>query len=119
MLIYEKYKEYGGSLSEDVFEKYSYRAEKIVEAETHGRIKTPSEAVLRCIVCITDVLSSADPSGGGRLSSFSHDGLSQSFATPSAADFSAEISDIIRTYLIHETAEDGTPLLYSGVDSYD
>ncbi len=118
-MTYEQYKEYGGTLDEAAFNRYGYQAHKIIEAETHRRIKTPSEAVLRCIARVCDLLASADPAIAGRVSSFSHDGLSQSFAVPSAADISAETGNVIYTYLIHETAEDGTPLLYMGVDSYD
>lgn len=114
-ITYEEYKSLGGTLDEAAFYIYGYDADREIKAQTHDRITTPSEAVKRCIVRVTDLMSKADI-GVERVTSFNHDGLSQNFAAPTADEYAGKINDIIYTYLIGETADDGTPLLYRGVD---
>ena len=66
------------------------------------------------MVRITEIISKADILNA-KVSSFSHDGLSQTFSSPSSEDYKKEVYNIIRTYLINEVSDDGTPLLYCGV----
>lgn len=115
-LTYEEYKALGGELTETAFNKYAYQAEMRIKTDTHNRITVPSEAVKRCTARLTDILSKADTTNQGTVSSFAHDGLSQSYAVKTSEDYEKEMEEIIYTYLIHETAENGTALLYRGVD---
>lgn len=115
-LTYEEYVSLGGELSETAYCKYGYQAEMRIKADTHNRITVPSEAVKQCVFRLTDILSKADTTKVGDVSSFSHDGLSQSYAVKASEDYAKEAEEIIYTYLIHETGENGTPLLYRGAD---
>lgn len=117
-LTYAEYIKYGGTLDEFAFNKYSYQAEMKVKADTHNRIVAANEAVKRCVARLTDIFAESDVTASDKISSFSHDGLSQTFAARSSSDYQSEAGDIVYTYLIHEYAEDGTPLLYRGVDKY-
>lgn len=114
-LTYEEYREMGGTLDEAAFNMYGYEAECELKEQTHNRITKPGEAVKRCMARIIDVLAQSDITAE-KVSSFSHDGLSQSFTAPSASEYSQKINDIIYTYLIHERSENGTPLLYRGTN---
>lgn len=113
-LSFEQYKSLGGTLDSAAFCIYGYEAEQRVNAQTHGRIKDCSEPVARCIVRVTDIIAKSDITND-KTTSFSNDGVSQSFANVSADDYEKKINDIIRDYLSCELDEDGTPLLYSGV----
>ncbi len=117
-LTYDEYKRFGGALDNAAFDVYGYEAECEIRAHTHGRITNPSEAVKRCAARLSDLAAQADIKPE-KVSSFSHDGLSQTFAAPTAAEFSQKAEDIIYKYLGSECAEDGTPLLYLGVERYD
>ena len=114
-ITYEEYKSFGGVLDKAAFEIYSYDAEQEIRTQTHDRITNPSEAVKRCMVRITDIKSKADV-GTDKVSSFSHDGLSKSYTDHTSEDYIKAVNDIIYSYLIHEEADDGTPLLYRGID---
>ncbi len=115
-LTYEEYKALGGELTETAFNKYGYQAEMRIKAETHNRIAEPGEAVKRCMARLIDILSKADTTNAGDVSSFSHDGLTQSFAVKNSEEYTKEANEIIYTYLIHEVDKKGIPLLYRGAD---
>ena len=116
LLSYEEYRSFGGKLDNTAFAIFCYEAEMRVNAETHGRIKKDSanEAVKRCIARLTDILASSDISKE-KVSSYSNDGVSQSFVNRTSEDFSKSITSTIRTYLANEVDSDGVPLLYLGV----
>lgn len=116
-ITYNEYKNFGGELSETAFNKYSYQAEMKVKTDTRNRIGVANETVKRCITRLIDIYQSADVTGEAKVSSFSHDGLSQSFVTRSSSDYEKEADKIVEIYLMNEYAEDGTPLLYRGVDN--
>lgn len=116
-LTYEKYKFYGGNLDETAFMKYCFEAEKRIEFETHSRASA-TEAVERCVLRLIELLNAYDPAENQRVSSFSHDGLSKSFASVSKDECDAKATEIICTYLMHECDSDGTPLLYRGVNCH-
>ena len=115
-ITYEEYKTMGGKLDETAFSIYGYEAEMKIKSATFDRINKPSDAVKHCMVRITDIISNADITNA-KISSFSHDGLSQTFSQLSSEDYKKEVNKIIRTYLINETSDDGTPLMYCGVSS--
>lgn len=114
LLTYEKYKEYGGKLDEAAFAVYGYEAEQEINAQTAGRITAINERIGRCITRVTDLLQCADVTQE-KVSSWSNDGVSESYAAFSVADYAAKINDVIYSYFAGETDENGTPLLYRGV----
>lgn len=117
-ITYKEYKEMGGGLDETAFNLYAYEAERKIYTATHGRAKTATEAIKRCIVRLAGILAKADIAAD-KITSFSNDGVSQSIKDVSAADYSAAADDIIREYLSGEVDENGVPLLYMGVDADD
>ena len=112
---HDEYKDMGGLLDETAFKRYSYKAGAKIKAETHDRITKPTEAVKQCQRELIDLYSKADITQP-KVNSFSHDGVSQTIAEPSAEEYLKKIEEIIYEYLIHEYDENGTPLLYRGVD---
>ena len=113
-LTYEEYKDMGGSLDESQFNRYAVEASYKIREATFGRIKKPSDAVKDCMMRLVDLCKESDPSTE-RVSSFSHDGLNQTFQRSTQDEVKRKTREIIRSYLINEVAEDGTPLMYCGV----
>lgn len=114
LLSYEDYIKYGGKMEEAAFSVYGYEAEQEVNAQTAGRIKVSNERIGRCIARVADLLQSADVTQD-KVSSWSNDGVSESYVGISSADYTAKINDVIYSYLVCELDESGTPLLYRGV----
>ena len=114
LLSYEDYISFGGELATSAFDRYAYEAERRICAETHGKIKTPSDAVKRCIARLAEVMAKADISQDA-VTSWSNDGVSESIKSVSPEEYEAKIADIIRDYLAGEVDESGVPLLYLGV----
>lgn len=110
-LEYAKYKGYGGSLDNSTFSRIEYKAEKIVDAYTLGRLKNDtefSESVTRCVYELIELLQEHQ---GKEVTSVSVDGYSESYKDFSEADYGTLIKD----YLFGETNQDGEDLIYSGV----
>ena len=111
-LDYEKYKEYGGNLSDTEFDRFLFRAEKEVDSVTQNRCKTLeqiSEEVQRCVYELVVYFSSNAKNGSvSAISSVGNDGYSVSYTDQKNA--TQQIYDIIYTYL------SDTGLMYCGVD---
>lgn len=111
----------GTEMTDAAFFRVEYRARKIVDRFTQGRVKTMTEvpeAVQRLMV----ELITMEAGQGAQLlenqpvASFSNDGYSETYADPLTADRVAEIEeDLVLEYLSDETDDTGTPLLYLGV----
>lgn len=111
----------GTEMTDAAFSRVEYRARKIVDRFTQGRVKTMTEvpeAVQRLMV----ELITMEAGQGAQLlenqpvASFSNDGYSETYADPLTADRVAEIEeDLVLKYLSDETDDTGTPLLYLGV----
>ena len=110
-LDYEKYKEYGGNLSNTEFDRLLFRAEKEIDNVTLSRCKTLEdipEEVQRCVYELITYLSKNTHNGSASaVSSFGNDGYSVSFVDQKTAE--QQIYDIIYTYL------SDTGLMYCGV----
>lgn len=117
-LTYNEYKSMGGGLDETAFNIYGYEAERKIDAATHGRIKNPTERVKRCIVRVADLLMREDIMDE-RVTSWSNDGVSESIKDISAEEYQKKVEVVIHDYLINEVDDNGTPLLYLGVDGND
>lgn len=116
-ITYDEYYNMGGLLDETAFNNYAYKAGAKIKAETHNRIKAPSEAVKQCQKELINLYAKADVTQP-KVNSFSHDGVSQSIAEVSTEEYLKKIDETIYDYLIHECDEKGTPLLYRGVDAH-
>lgn len=114
-LTYDEYERYGGTLSENEFGRFGFRATREIDNATFDRSKSYSETTApeelkRCSFELIEYISKNSISGTvSGVRSFSNDGYSVSFADQKTA--SEAICDIIRTYLI-ESADN---LLYCGV----
>ena len=111
-LDYEKYKEYGGNLSNTDFDRFLFRAEKEIDNLTQNRCKTVTdipEEVKRCVYELIIYLSNNAKNGSvSAISSFGNDGYSVSYTEQKTA--TEQIYDIVYTYLAD------TGLMYCGVE---
>ena len=116
ILSFDEYKELGGIGNHTTFNAYSYEAEAKINTETHGRIKNcvANESIKRCIVRVTDILAKHDITKDN-VSSWSNDGVSESYTSHTSEEVAQTVKSIIKTYLANEVDSDGVPLLYLGV----
>lgn len=135
-LTYNEYKEYGGALSEPVFNSLSYEAKTKIDYYTFGRLKNDSvfsENVKRSMVKIIGLLNTYNEyrnavtsMSNPIISSQSNDGVSTSyggyFGNTSPQDMAdienklnADIYNTIRLYLDGEKNQSRKTLLYRGV----
>ncbi len=113
----------GGTATVAAFPRYAFRAEQLVNAHTHNRIKAMTEipqAVKYCMVELVNAMATTDPTTAAvspTLTGFNNDGYSESYAGVTAESLTQAYSGIIRDYLSCECDDNGTPLLYAGVDA--
>lgn len=116
------YTENGGKeMTGAAFSRVEYRARKIVDRYTQGRVQKMQEvpeAVKRLMV----ELITLEASQGGAVidnpvvTSFTNDGYSETYAAPMTPERVKETEgNLIIEYLLSETDDTGTPLLYLGV----
>lgn len=121
-LTYTEYKELGGNIiDETAFNRNIDRVCGIIDNATHNRIdcmaKVPQRAKALCRDLIEylarnltfdAVVQSRSQSAGGVSES-------ESYAIKSKEELQADIDGMICDYLMTETDDNGTPLLYRGV----
>lgn len=113
-ITFAQYRDMGGSLDETAFNIYGYEAYIKIKTACFDRITEPSEAVKRCMVRLTEL--AADYAAQSKMpSSYSHDGLSESYNVRNQSEYEKEARDLIRAYLINEKSVIGVPLLFCGV----
>ena len=121
---YVYFQEHGGTtgLTCATFARDEFRARKLVDRLTQGRVakmKAVPEAVQLLMV---ELIQMEGTQGAALLdsqpvTSFSNDGYSETYADPLTADRVKELeTDLILQYLSGEADDNGTPLLYLGVD---
>lgn len=120
---FSTYADMGGTVDETAFPRLEYLAEKKIDHYTQGRVKNMKkvpEAVKRCMVEIINSMGENDPTetaSSASLSGFSNDGYSESYAEPmTASSQESGLYGLILDYLSTETDDNGTPLLWLGVD---
>lgn len=110
-LTFDDYISMGGALAETEFNRFEFRAERIIDNNTQGRLKnvdTIPEVVGKCMYELTTYLSNTAKNGdNSAVSSFSNDGYSVTYSEQKTA--AQQIYDIIYDYLAD------TDLLYCGV----
>lgn len=119
-LTYEEYSEIGGTLDLAAFNRYIDRACGVIDMYTRNRLRcatTISHRVKACVRALVDFLD-AHNSGGKVIESRSQSagGVSESenYATKTLEDVNNEAYSIVYDYLVMETDDCGTPLLYRG-----
>ena len=118
-LTYTEYKEIGGSIDETAFNRNIDRACGIIDNATHNRIECMAEVpqkvkplcrdLLEYLVenNTTKIVTSRSQSAGGVSES-------ESYAIKSKDELQMDIDNMIADYLMAETDDKGTPLLYRG-----
>lgn len=112
----------GGTAMDDAaFTRNEFRARKIVDRLTQGRVKT-METVPEAVKWLMVELVTLEATQGAAalenqpVTSFSNDGYSETYAQPMTAETVKGIEmDLVVDYLADETDDHGTPLLYLGV----
>lgn len=117
------YMENGGKeMTDAAFSRVEFRARKIVDRFTQGRVQRMSaipEAVKRLMVELVtlEVTQGAAVQENQAVTSFANDGYSETYADPLTGERVKEIEgNLILEYLSGETDDNGTPLLWLGVE---
>lgn len=109
-------------MSDAAFIRNEFRARKLVDKLTQGRVKNMAEvpeAVKHLMVELVTLESTqgAEIVENQAVTSFSNDGYSETYAAPLTPERVKEIEcGLISEYLSKETDDHGTLLLYLGVD---
>lgn len=104
------------------FSRAEFRARKIVDRFTMGRVKAmrevPEAVKMLMVELITlEATQGADVTENQAITSFSNDGYSETYADPLTVERVKELEEnLILEYLSDEVDDTGTPLLYLGVD---
>ena len=119
-LTYEEYLNMGGICDVTAFNRFSDRAFGIIDNATHNRIECMAEVPQRAKALCRDlveylarnltfdaVVQSRSQSAGGVSES-------ESYAIKSKDELQADIDNMIADYLMTETDDNDTPLLYRG-----
>lgn len=112
----------GREMTEAAFSRNEFRARKLVDKLTQGRVKCMAavpEAVKRLMVELVGLEENqgAELTAHQAVTSFSNDGYSETFADPLTEERVKEIAcDLVLVYLSEEVDDNGVPLLYLGVN---
>lgn len=138
-LTYEKYQEFGGTLTEAEFLNYERKARLQLDRRTFNRLKKDTEypnEVLECMYVLIGLIrdkeilmmqsqsaETTDALPEAQIKSQSNDGVSVSYNVIDASDvyseLNSQIQDSIENYLSETRNQRGERLLYRGYYSYD
>lgn len=120
-LTYEEYSNsLGGALDLTAFNRYIDRACGIIDNATHNRIECMAEVPQRVKALCRDLVeylarySTSDMVVSSRSQSAGGVSESESYVTKTEVELQADIDNMIADYLMAETDDNGTPLLYRG-----
>lgn len=119
-LTYEEYQKIGGICDLTAFNRFSDRAFGIVDNATHNRIEPmhgvpkKAKALCRDLVEYLARYSTSDMIVSSRSQSAGGVSESESYVTKTDTELQADIDNMIADYLMAETDDNGTPLLYRG-----
>ena len=117
-LTYSEYRELGGQLTEMPFNVLEFKARKIIDTNTLGRLVGLEEQVQEVKMCMYELINAAQTNEVTTTqgkSSESIDGYSVTYGNTTILEQNKQYHDIIWNYLINCRLEDGTPYLYLGV----
>lgn len=123
-LTYDEYIAIGGTSDASEFARNASEAAAHIDRYTFRRVTKMAvipESVKNCMFALVDVLGGASTSRtGAAVASESNDGVSVSYVTSSPTEsdkrLSALIADTVHLWLSGETDDNGTPLLWRGVE---
>lgn len=123
-LTFEEYQAYGGTIAQEAFPTAEFKARKRIDYLTDSRVQAMEnipEAVKLCMTSIinTDAATGADALASSPLvASFTTDGYSESYggAAEQQAAMQEALNRQIKEMLYGELDDNGTPLLYRGLD---
>lgn len=120
-LTYTEYEELGGNIiDETAFNRYIDRVCGIIDNATHNRIEPmhgvpkKAKALCRDLVEYLARYSASDMVVSSRSQSAGGVSESESYVTKTEVELQADIDNMIADYLMAETDDNGTPLLYRG-----
>lgn len=119
-LDFETYSQIGGTLNSTAFSRYIDRACGVIDFATRNRITemetVPKAAQALCRDLVEYYAGHANAMGAVTSRSQSAGAVSQSesYATADAASMADDVEQMICDYLMSETDDNGTPLLYRG-----
>lgn len=123
-LTYAEYQSYGGTASETAYPLLEFRARKRIDRLTFSRVQDMAEvpeAVKLCMMSLIEIDSKMGVEAqvdNPVVTSFSTDGYSESYGKAlSVKDADKTMFASIRSVLWGETDDEGTPLLYRGLDA--
>lgn len=122
-LTYQEYRSYGGDLSETAFIPLEFKSRKRIDYLTDSRVQNMAAvpaAVKLCMYVLIGMESSvgrSEQATSPSVSSFNTDGYSETYSQAMDADTaSAQMDALTKEYLYGEKNDNGTPLLYRGLD---
>ncbi|MBR5823646.1 MAG: hypothetical protein IKY67_05855 [Paludibacteraceae bacterium] len=119
-LTYDEYSKIGGVLDVTAFNRNIDRACGVIDNATHNRIECMAEVPQRAKALCRDLVeylarySTSDMVVSSRSQSAGGVSESESYVTKTEVELQADIDNMIVDYLLMETDDNGTPLLYRG-----
>ena len=119
-LDYQEYVSVGGICDTTAFNRNIDRACGIIDNATHNRIECMAEVPQRAKALCRDLVeylarySTSDMVVSSRSQSAGGVSESESYVTKTNVELQADIDNMISDYLMAETDDNGTPLLYRG-----
>ena len=119
-LTYEEYSNIGGICDLTAFNRNIDRACGIIDNVTHNRVDCMADILQRVKVLCRDLVeyltrySTSDMVVSSRSQSAGGVSESESYVTKTDVELQADIDNMIVDYLMAETDDNGTPLLYRG-----
>lgn len=111
-LNYDEYVRMGGTLNEAAFSRLEFKARKLIDQHTFGRLMGLTEQSEVVKKLVFELMVVEEKEQNGVLQSVSNDGYSETYAV---ANNEQKSTCLIAAYLSQEKTADGTPLLYRGV----
>ena len=123
-LTYTEYQAYGGTVSEAAFPAAEFKARKRIDRLTDSRVQTMTVVPEAVKLCMTSIINADAAAGADALAekplvaAFNTDGYSESFGSISEQTEAIDraLNRQIRDLLDGELDDNGTPLLYRGLD---
>lgn len=119
-LTYEEYSNMGGVLDLTAFIRNIDRACGVIDNATHRRIECMAEVPQKAKALCRDLVeylarySTSDMVVSSRSQSAGGVSESESYVTKTDTELQSDIDNMIADYLMAETDDNGTPLLYRG-----
>lgn len=123
-LTYEEYVSYGGTIEEMPFSIEEFKARKRIDYLTDSRVQAMQSVPEAVKLAMTLIINANAVSGSDAIASsplvasFNTDGYSESYgsATEQTAALDSSLNRQIKEILSGEYDDNGTPLLYRGLD---